>query len=40
MRLITQQTPGDWTGVMAEARDMLQNAEVTVEASAPLPTAA
>jgi Flp pilus assembly protein TadD len=39
MRLITQQTPGDWDGVMAEARDMLQNAEVSLEASTTLQAA-
>jgi hypothetical protein len=39
MRLITQQTPGDWDGVMAAAREMIENAEITVEASAPLATA-
>jgi Flp pilus assembly protein TadD len=33
MRLVTQEHPGDWDGVMATTRAIIENAEVTLEAS-------
>lgn len=44
MRLVTQETPGDWSGVMANVRQTILEAEVesevTVVDSVPLPTIA
>jgi hypothetical protein len=36
MRLVTQQSPGDWPGVLSDVRQIIENCEITLEASTTL----